>query len=98
MAVMTIDQPLPAIRTGNVAYALSMAASVGVLTLTILLTVVAGLASGAIGLFGLPLIGAWIVGGLGALAVSWASARLALSTYRIERAGLASSRNTPCSS
>lgn len=96
MAVIAVDQPLPAARTGNVAYALSMAAAVGVLTFTILLSAVAGLASGAIGLFGLPPLGAWIAGSLGTMAAAWACGRLALSAYRVERAGIVLREGSRC--
>ena len=96
MAVITVDLPLPVVRTGNVAYALSMAASVGVLTFTILLAAVAGLASGTIGLFGLPPLGAWIAGSLGTMAAAWVCGRLALSAYRVERAGIAPREGSRC--
>ncbi len=88
MADTTIAHRTAAAPAPRVLLALCAALAVGALVLSIQLILVAALTWGSIGLFGLSPLAAWIGGGLVALAALWASWRLALSAYRLERAGL----------
>lgn len=81
---LALPQASPSRRT---LYALCIATALSILVLTELLVIDVALAWGAIGLWGIPELIAWIIGGAGALAASYVGLWLFRSAYQIERAG-----------
>lgn len=83
-SALALPQASPSRRT---LHALCIAATLSILVLTELLVIDVALAWGAIGLWGIPELLAWIIGGAGALAAGYAGLCLFRSAYRIERGG-----------